>query len=57
MTNTNEFDEYEQIIVAVKELTNNSKEIVYKHLKKNINEKIKKLQEIKDRLENGILTN
>ena len=57
MTNTNEFDEYEQIIVAVKELTNNSKEIVYKHLKKNINEKIKKLQDIKDRLENGILTN
>jgi hypothetical protein len=57
MTNTNELDEYEQIIVAVKELTNNSKEIVYKHLKKNINEKIKKLQDIKDRLENGILTN
>lgn len=55
MINTNDSQEYERIIVAVKELGNNSKEIVYKHLKKNINEKIKELQDFKKRLDNGIL--
>ncbi len=54
MINYNEPDEYDRIIVAVKDLGNNSKEIVYKHLINNISEKIKKLQEIRERLDNGI---
>ncbi len=54
MINYNEPDEYERIIVAVKDLGNNSKEIVYKHHRNNISEKIKKLQEIRERIDNGI---
>ncbi len=46
-------DDIERVIVEIKNLKNNSRELIYKQLRKKINEKITKLEEIKKKLDNG----
>lgn len=44
-------DEIERAIVEVKNLGKNSREIIYKQLRKTISDKIMKLEEIKNKID------
>jgi hypothetical protein len=48
-------DDIDRVIVEVKYLGKNSKELVYKHKRKRTNEKILRLQEIKKKLDDSNL--
>ena len=51
----NEISDIERVIVAVKYLGKNSKEIIYGHRRKVENQQILKLQEIKQKLDDSNL--